>query len=719
MNNNLERTLRSLLYVVVIILLNVAAVTFFFRFDLTNNKIYTLADTSKNAVATLQEPLTIKAFFSRNMPSPYNAVEQQVRDLLEEYARWGNEFFNYSFYSMSVNAGADPNDIDEYVEEARSYRIFPIQIEKVERDEVNLVSAYMGLAFLYGDHLETIPVITSSERLEFTITEAIRDLNQRIFSLMGMEENIQVDLILSSDLNIVLPTLTEMASEVEKAVDRLNINFFDRLKFRHLDPSVDPSRVAEAEAYRLPPLFLGEDSEGNPRLGYAGIFISRGGEVFGQPLIQSSAMGTQIADIESIEILIESSANAILGFHEEVGYMVDFGPPPYRGITKQEELNRTNLSVFFPLVSPNYKIKGLFLEDRELPQGLNTLMIVSPREELTDWALFQIDQFLLRGGSLIMFLDPFDMYLQRDQMTNDPIGTPYFMPRETRMREFLEHYGIRLEQAYVLDEESFIVRDRDERGGVVELPVYYAPVIEKDGLNEELVFLNNLNGLITVRIAPLDLVNPEDPRASLLFSSSENAWAMDTEQIMVYGLNVGPPIIKKSYDLAYLMEGEFESFFMDREIPSRPIDESETEDTESEDDGRGDQVILSEERFLPEGRGRLFVMGTSSILGSNILDPAGDRENSLFLLNILDYMNDREGRAELRVKGGRISPIEEPTFQRRNFIKAFNIGILPALVAALGILLWLYWIARKKRIQILFQGSPTVGEVTQKEGSDS
>ncbi|HDZ26225.1 MAG TPA: hypothetical protein ENH65_06900 [Candidatus Aminicenantes bacterium] len=108
MKKNLDTILRIVLYLAVVILLNVAANSLVFRIDLTQNKIYTLSDASKNAVATLQEPLTIKVFFSQNMPAPYNNIEQQVRDLLEEYAHWGNEFFNYSFYSMGTEEGADP-----------------------------------------------------------------------------------------------------------------------------------------------------------------------------------------------------------------------------------------------------------------------------------------------------------------------------------------------------------------------------------------------------------------------------------------------------------------------------------------------------------------------------------------------------------------------------------------------------------------------------------
>ncbi len=112
-----------------------------------------------------------------------------------------------------------------------------------------------------------------------------------------------------------------------------------------------------------------------------------------------------------------------------------------------------------------------------------------------------------------------------------------------------------------------------------------------------------------------------------------------------------------------------------------------------------------EEKFLPQGKGKLFVMGSSTMLEASLLDPEGSSPNSLFLLNILDVMNDQEERAVMRVKGGGITPIEETTARRRTFIKTFNIAVLPALVAAVGALVWLYRIGRKRRIQRRFQSA--------------
>ncbi len=76
--------LKYILYTVLIILINIASTTLFFRVDLTENRSYSLSSASKELVGTLEEPLTIKVFLSENLPVPYNTLETfpKVKDNL-------------------------------------------------------------------------------------------------------------------------------------------------------------------------------------------------------------------------------------------------------------------------------------------------------------------------------------------------------------------------------------------------------------------------------------------------------------------------------------------------------------------------------------------------------------------------------------------------------------------------------------------------------------
>ena len=76
--------IKFLIYAVVIILINLAGKTLFFRADLTENKIYSLSEASKTAVEKLSEPLTINVFFTENLPAPHNSTKRYLMYLLEE-----------------------------------------------------------------------------------------------------------------------------------------------------------------------------------------------------------------------------------------------------------------------------------------------------------------------------------------------------------------------------------------------------------------------------------------------------------------------------------------------------------------------------------------------------------------------------------------------------------------------------------------------------------
>ncbi len=209
---------KFLIYLILVILANIAGITLFFRLDLTSSKVYSLSRASKEVVATLSEPLTIKVFFNGNLPAPYNNIERYLHDLLEEYSVAGNRYFNYQFYNMS---GEENEKSKRNQELAQSYGIHPIQIQNIEHDEVKFQKAYMGMALIHGDIIETLPTITSTEGLEYSITSTMRKMNNKISALLRLKEKISVKLFLSSSLKVVGPymNITGLASLSGKIED--------------------------------------------------------------------------------------------------------------------------------------------------------------------------------------------------------------------------------------------------------------------------------------------------------------------------------------------------------------------------------------------------------------------------------------------------------------------------------------------------------------------
>lgn len=157
-----------LIVVGIVVVVNLISLRIFGRADLTENKIYTLSNASRNVVANLKDRLTVKAYFTKDLPAPYNANARYLRDALEDYRSYGKGNFDFQF--------VDPTDEQGLEEEAQRYRIQPAQVNVLEKDNVQLKKVYMGLVLIYGDKHETIPLIQTVDNFEYEMTTTIKRL---------------------------------------------------------------------------------------------------------------------------------------------------------------------------------------------------------------------------------------------------------------------------------------------------------------------------------------------------------------------------------------------------------------------------------------------------------------------------------------------------------------------------------------------------------------
>lgn len=162
----------SLIFLLIVggslILLNVLAAYFpSSRVDLTRNGLFSLAEGSERLAANLDDRLEVTAYFTENLPPPFNATERQVRDLLAEYAAASNGKIIVRF--------VNPND-EEKQQAARADGVQPVAHQKIEEDQVAVVEGYRGMVLRYLDESRTISVIQDTTGLEYMITSAIKEL---------------------------------------------------------------------------------------------------------------------------------------------------------------------------------------------------------------------------------------------------------------------------------------------------------------------------------------------------------------------------------------------------------------------------------------------------------------------------------------------------------------------------------------------------------------
>lgn len=162
---SVQRGVRSLFVVGSLILVNIVLLPVSLRFDLTDENQYTLAAASKSMVRQLSDPVTLKLFFSAEVPQDLLAVRQDVVDVLNEYKRAGK--------GNVVVEVIDPTDDADAQAELRTYGIPEIQFNVLEQESFEVSTGYAGLAILFGDTNESIPVISDTQTFEYDVTAAI------------------------------------------------------------------------------------------------------------------------------------------------------------------------------------------------------------------------------------------------------------------------------------------------------------------------------------------------------------------------------------------------------------------------------------------------------------------------------------------------------------------------------------------------------------------
>ncbi|MBE9543327.1 MAG: GldG family protein [Proteobacteria bacterium] len=712
---------KFIIYLVIVVLVNVAGITLFFRADLTANRIYSISDASKRVVATLSEPLTIKVFFTKDLPPPYNNIQRYLHDLFAEYAISGNKFFNYRFYDVSAAEGELTDKARENQKIANNYGIHPIQIQVVDKDEVKFQRAYMGLALIHGDLIEQFPTITSTEGLEYKLTTAIQKMNNKISTLLSLPGKIKIKLFLSSSIETVAPhmgirNLAHIPAEIENIVKKLNQKNYNKLEFEFLNPAQDQDLAALSKEYNIMMLSWPALAKGKiaPGKGVIGLVMKYGDNSLAVPLMQVIRLpiiGTQykLAETAEMEANINSNVERLIDINEDIGYLADHGtlnlagtPPGAPGRPPVEE-PATN---FRTLVSQNYSLKNIRLKDENIPESLKCLIIARPTEKFSDYELFQIDQFLMQGKSLALILDRFSELSPAGQQGMNLGQAPVFVPLDTGLEKLLSHYGIRIQQSFVMDENCYRQELPAQFGGG-ERAIYFAPLIKDRFINNDLDFMKNIKRLVALKISPLELDSERISENSLkthrLFASSEKSWQM-RDRINLNPMFIKPPQSSeemRSYPLAYIIEGEFPSYFAGKTVPLKEI-EDEKESAETQPDIDLTQ-IERQGQFRARGKpGKIFVMASADMLTDNVLDAGGRGANATFILNTIDYLNGREDIAVMRAKVQRFNPVEDTQAGTKAFVKAANIAGLPVVVVLFGLGVWFRRHSRKKHIQMMF-----------------
>lgn len=516
----------------IIVMINLIAMQMFTRVDLTENDIYSLSEFSKKTVGNLDDDITIKAFFTSELPAPYSFNARFLKDQLDDYKTYSNGKLHYEF----VDPAGDP----ELEKEAQGLRIQPVQFNVIENDEVQIKKGYMGLAILYGDKQEVLPVIQSTQALEYDITSAILKITR--------DEVIKVGFLTGHDE----PDLFE---------------------------DLDPLRQRLSQLYQVMPVDL-----------------SNG---------------------------------------------------------------------------------------QTVPDDLKTLVIAGPQEPLSEWEKFAIDQFLMKGGRLALFLDK----------VNADITTSTASKLDLGLDEWLQTYGVRVHDNLVVDAQNRQITISYRQGpftvqNMVRYP--YIPII--NNMNKDNPIVKDLENIDFAFVSTIDTTIAVD---TTRVQFQPLAWTSPRSGVKTNNFNLDPRQQMRPEDyspghlaVAAAWLGSFDSYFAGKDVPAPEPDTTLTTPIPA----YTDPIIERSENT------RIVAVGDADFIQQQLQT---NPSNVVFFENVVDWLTQDEGLITIRSRNITDRPLDEVSDGKKRFIKFANIFGMPLLLTLVGVGHWFVRLNRKKKGVVL------------------
>lgn len=655
------------LFIIVLILLNLVGQRAFFRIDLTSARSYSLSDASKQVVKSLDQPLSVKVFFSDNLPSPYNTVDQYLKDLLVEYKGSSGRKFSYEFFDM----GKPENE-----KIAEEYGISKYQVQEVSNNEVGIKAVYMGLVLIYSDRVEIIDPIQTVDGLEYKLTTAISNMVATTNTLAGLSDKVQMTLYVSSRLSeFGIQGFESIDQAVLDAYNNVNKINLDRIDYNRVDPK--SSEVpALAEKYGLQALSV-QNQDGSISNCALGLVLEHGESSRTIPIqISQSFFGYAVEGLDSLEETISDSLRSLVARSVEIGYITGHDE---NGLNDQQSAHG---AAFLPgLTSDMYSITEINLAEENIPSRISAIMINGPKSEFSDDELYKIDQFLMRGGNVMFFLDPFTEAADYTLYNYTGQVTTSYTPLETGLEKLLEKYGVTTGKNYIMDKECYA--QANSQYGMLHL--YWIPIIRDTNINQDHPISSNLGNLVYLQTGTVDVLPSATAEATVLLKSSPDAWTQN-EAILLNPLYMDPAEEMKQENVAVILEGNFNSAF--------DADPSTVETTGA----------VSASRHLSSSvqPGKIFVTGTSYITSIQLIDADCTQPVSVFLRNVIDYMNNKGDLCTMRSKGLTTASLTVRNQNAATFWQLFGQYGLVIVVLAVAFILWRVRIARRHQIRLRY-----------------
>jgi gliding-associated putative ABC transporter substrate-binding component GldG len=436
-----------------------------------------------------------------------------------------------------------------------------------------------------------------------------------------------------------------------------------KMSIESFDPDTDPKLVKEAQDFGIEPIpyRYKKGSLLEARNVYMGLALFYGERQMAVgPLVSPDTMEYEL--VRAIRTLTGDPKK-----RKTIGYLISEGEPDLAKFKKGNPL-----ATFYEVVNERHAVQAISLGGDDNPlENVDALLVMGPQQTMSPRALYQLDQFLLSGKPVSIFLSSYqpDFRSMRAQ------------PIRHGMNNLLGHYGIRLNKDAIVD------RKHNEKFNVPvtsgtrtrQVAINYPLIPVTTLINHDHLLGRELHRAVLPFASSVAFADELRPglEGDILISTSKESGAIaslrhirpDAFRVTAPGERPGP------HPVALTLTGRLTSFFMDQPVP--PPEGMVPDDPRFKSDPT--QTIVD------GAPSRILLVASTDFMANNLP----------FMLNAVDWMLDDPELMGIRSKFSPAQPMTRPEDMQVIGYRAAILGFPLLLLAGLGLLMAL--ITRRRR----------------------
>lgn len=538
------------------------------RADVTADNRFSLSEGTRLTLASLTEPLIIRGYFSRNTHPLLAPLVPQMRDLLHEYAVVGGNRVKLSTVF--------PEEQPEAMAKARrEYGIEPVPVQTASRYQTSVVNSYFHVLVRYGDQYKVLGyqdlmafkgspglgIKVSLKNPEYQVTKAIREVVRQWRSEGNLFHELEAPVVFHGYISgpKQLPdALADARQALQTTLDKFKDKAGGMLKVEFQEPAAGDGSLAKqlGEEFGFRPMttsLLSRDTF------YFYMVLQQGGQTVPVPLP---------ANFEPKD------------FHDALEAGLEHFVPGLRNtvaVYRHTQTNRRLRSMFgghqyrklMDVLKANMDVVRTDLKKGTVPADADLFLVIGP-QKLGAKQRFAIDQFLMRGGTVIIAASPLTVKVSQYsgvQVSNNKTG----------LAGWLAGYGVDIGDALVVDPQSgSLTLPTVGPGGDMMLRTMKYPYfvdVRDDGL-ADIPMLGGLHQITMAWVSPVTVDQKEAAHLQVtkLIHSSPQSWTTSNGTVMpdyqqYPGLGFAPPAKRGPQTLAVMLQGRFTSAFKGKDSP--------------------------------------------------------------------------------------------------------------------------------------------------------